>query len=65
MFEMRIAMVAVHYGIETLERRSETPTLTAELGTLSKLSDQACEVLETFQKIVTEHLSQQSGDVGG
>jgi hypothetical protein len=37
LFEVRVAMAAVHFGIETLERRSETPTLAVELATLSTL----------------------------
>ena len=57
LFEVRIAMAAVHFGIETLQRRSEVPALATELAALSKLSDQACDALETLQRIVVDHLS--------
>ena len=32
LFEVRIAMAAVHFGIETLERRTQMPALAVELG---------------------------------
>ena len=54
LFEVRIAMAAVHFGIETLERRSQTPALA-----VSKLSDQACDALETLQRIVVDRLTAQ------
>jgi hypothetical protein len=62
LFEVRVAMAAVHFGIETLERRSETPTLAVELATLSELSDQACDALETLQRIVVDRLSPPSAE---
>jgi hypothetical protein len=60
LFEVRIAMAAVHHGIETLERRSATPALALELATLSRLSDQACDALEILQGIIVGRLSPQS-----
>jgi hypothetical protein len=57
LFEVRIAMAAVHFGIETLERRTQVPALAVELAGLSKLSDQACEALEVLQKGVVDRLS--------
>ena len=57
LFEVRIAMAAVHFGIETLERRSNAPALAIELAALSKLSDQACDALETLQRVVVDCLT--------
>jgi hypothetical protein len=57
LFEVRIAMAAVHFGIETLERRSELPSFAVELATLAKLSDQACDALETLQRVVVDCLT--------
>ena len=56
LFEVRIAMAAVHFGIKTPATRAEGQPLAGELATLLRLSDQACEALETLQRIVVERL---------
>ncbi len=57
LFEIRIALAAVHFGVKTLAARSNLPTMEHELATLTKLSDQACDAVETLQKVITDHLS--------
>jgi hypothetical protein len=56
LFECRIALAAVSSGIEMLERRSAEPPIAAELETLAKLTDQACEALELLQRAIISGL---------
>jgi hypothetical protein len=57
LFEIRIALAAVHFGVKTLAARPRLPTLEHELATLTKLSDQACDAVEALQKVITDHLN--------
>ena len=57
LFESRIALAAVHHGVQMLARRSTAPSVTAELQTLAELTDQACDALEALQKVVLKHLT--------
>jgi hypothetical protein len=57
LFECRIAMAAVHHGVEMLVLRSTVPSITAELKTLAKLSNQACDALEVLQRAIVEGLN--------
>lgn len=54
LFECRIALAAVHHGVEMLARRSTEPPIKGELATLGKLSNQACEALELLQRAIVE-----------
>lgn len=56
LFECRIALAAVHAGVEMLAARSTEPPIKSELQTLSKLTDQACEALELLQRAITAGL---------
>jgi hypothetical protein len=58
LFEVRIALVAVNVGVELLALRSTEPSIKAELTTLTKLSNQACEALEALQRAITEGIGQ-------
>jgi hypothetical protein len=57
LFECRIAMAAVHHGVEVLALRSTQPPIVAELQTLAKLSNQACDALELLQKAIVDDFS--------
>lgn len=62
LFEVRIALVAVNVGVELLALRSTEPSIKAELDALAKLSNQACEALETLQKAIAEGISGKGAD---
>jgi hypothetical protein len=50
LFELRIALAAVHLGVKALAARPKVPTLEHELATLTKLSDQACEAVRSCRR---------------
>jgi hypothetical protein len=57
LYETRMALAAVHHGVETLIRRSDNPSATSELRLLGKLTDQACEALEALHRAIARRLS--------
>jgi hypothetical protein len=57
LFEIRIALAAMHLGAKTLAASPKALSLEHELATLTKLSDQACEAVEILQKVITDYLS--------
>jgi hypothetical protein len=64
LFECRIALTAVHFGLETLATRSTEPPIAAELRTLMKLSNQACEALEVLQKVIVKGMGGDADEAG-
>jgi hypothetical protein len=64
LFEVRIALTAVHFGLETLATRSTEPPIAAELRTLVKLSNQACEALEVLQKVIVKGMGGDADEAG-
>lgn len=57
LFETRIAVAAVHHGVEVLSKRSTEPPIRAELTTLLKLTGQACEALELLQRAIVDGMT--------
>jgi len=49
-FEARICIEAVTLGIDRVIQQERSAMLAAELGTLRKMSNQACEALDALQK---------------